>query len=226
VTSGPSFAIVGAGGLGGPVAYALGAAGAGRLLLCDHDRVELSNLQRQVQFTTADVGRLKVEALADELVRRGVPAARIEPVAARFSRESAGDLLAGIDVAVEGSDDPATKFALNDEAVARGLRLAIGGVERYRGHVLAAWPGQSGCYRCLFEDPPGEEDEAPSCADAGVLGAVVAVIGGLLARAALALAAGDRDAAGMIWVLDHAGARSGARQVRYNPRPGCRACQA
>jgi molybdopterin-synthase adenylyltransferase len=218
-----SFAVIGAGGLGGPVACALAAAGAGRLVLIDHDRVELSNLQRQIQFTTADVGRRKVDALAGELVRRGYPAARIRALAVRFAPDSADDVLAGVDVLVEGSDDPATKFAANDEAMRRGLRFAVGGVERHAGHALSAVPGRGGCYRCLFEEPPAPE-RAPSCAEAGVLGAAVAVIGGLLARAALELAAGDRAAAGQLVVVDDVSARSAPRRVRYNPRVGCPAC--
>ncbi len=212
-----SFALVGAGGLGGPVAYALAAAGARRLVVIDPDRVDLSNLQRQVQFTTADVGRPKVHALADELVRRGYPRERVVPVEGRFSRAAAA-LLDGVDVVVDGSDDPETKFASNDEAMARGLGLAIGGVERYGGHVVSSVAGRGGCYRCLFEEPP---DDAPSCADAGVLGAAVAAIGGLLARAALGLAGGG---GGELVVIDDVGSRSPARRVRYNPRPGCPAC--
>jgi molybdopterin/thiamine biosynthesis adenylyltransferase len=218
------FALIGAGGLGGPVAYALAAAGAGRLVLCDHDRVELSNLQRQVQFTTADVGRRKVDALAGELVRRGFPAERIRRLPVRFARDTADEVLDGVDVLVEGSDDPATKFAANDEAMARSLRLAVGGVERYGGQVLAAVPGRGGCYRCLFEEPPAAE-ESPSCADAGVLGAAVAAIGGLLARAALDLAAGQDGAAGELLVVDDVGSRSPPRRVRYKPRLDCTACR-
>jgi molybdopterin-synthase adenylyltransferase len=216
-----SFALVGAGGLGGPVAYALAAAGAGRLVLVDHDTVELSNLQRQIQFTTADVGRRKVDALASELVRRGYPAGRIRALAVRFSRETADDVLDGVDVLVEGSDDPATKFAANDEAMRRALPFAVGGVERHAGQVLSAVPGRSGCYRCLFEEPPPPE-RAPSCAEAGVLGAAVAVIGGLLALAALGLARGD--GAAELVVVDDVSARSAPRRVRYNPRLGCPAC--
>jgi len=219
-----NVAIVGAGGLGGPVAYALAAAGARRLVLCDHDAVELSNLQRQIQFTVADIGRPKVDALAAELVRRGYPAARIEAVRARFDRASAAQVLDGVDLAVEATDDPATKFAFNDEAVARRLSFAIGGVERYGGQVLAARAGETACYRCLFEEPPGP-DEAPSCAEVGVLGAVVAVIGGLLARAALALASGAPGAAGELLVVDDVAGEAPARRVRYNPRPECPACR-
>ena len=229
-----SFALIGAGGLGGPVAYALAAAGARRIVLCDHDRVELSNLQRQIQFTTGDVGRRKVDALAGELVRRGYPAARIRTHAVRFSPATAAEVLDGVDVVVEGSDSPPTKFAANDEAMRRALPFAVGGVERHGGQILSALPGRSGCYRCLFEEPPPAED-APSCAEAGVLGAAVAVMGGLLARAALELAAdrggahiaaGPGDGGPGLTVVDDVSARSAPRRVRYNPRPGCPACRA
>jgi molybdopterin/thiamine biosynthesis adenylyltransferase len=230
-------ALIGAGGLGGPVAYALSAAGA-HLTLCDHDTVELSNLQRQVQFATADIGRAKVEALAGELCRRGHEPARLRLVTERFTARSADAILGEVDVVVDGSDDLATKFEVNDQAMARGLPFAIGSVLRYSGQILALYPAARvrGCYRCLFEEPPLDAeaagvDEGASCADAGVLGAVVAVIGGLLARAALALARGQipfcGPAGGALWVFDdlRAARREGpARQLAYAPRPGCPAC--
>ena len=215
-------AVVGAGGLGGPVAYALAAAGARSLTVCDPDQVDLGNLQRQVQFTTADIGRPKVAALADELVRRGFARARIRPLPIRFAADTAAAVLDGVDLVVEGSDDPATKFAVNDLALARGLPFAIGGVERSAGQVFAGRPGAA-CYRCLFESPPTGSDPTPSCADAGVLGAAVAVIGGLLARTALDLARGAPG--GELLVVDDTGAGSPPRKVRYNPRPGCPACR-
>src|SRR5690606_23969992 len=122
----------------------------------------------------------KVDALADELCRRGFSAGRIDTAAMRFDRDSGRELLAGCDVVVEGTDDPATKFAVNDLALELEVPCAIGGIDRYRGQVVSVSPGDDrGCYRCLFEEPPGE-DEAPSCAEAGVLGAVVAVVGGAL----------------------------------------------
>jgi molybdopterin/thiamine biosynthesis adenylyltransferase len=204
--------VIGAGGLGGPILYALGAAGV-RVRACDPDVVDLSNLQRQVQFTTADVGRPKAAALADEAARRGLD---VEAIGARFS----ADLLDGADVAIDGSDDPATKLAVGDLCVARGLPHVIAGVLRWSGTVFAGAPGAA-CFRCLFEDAP---DDAPTCAQVGVVGAACAVIGGLAARAALALLAGERQDAGSILVIDDLRTGRPPRQVRFGRRPGCQAC--
>jgi adenylyltransferase/sulfurtransferase len=191
-------------------------------VLVDPDRIDAKNLNRITFARTCDVGRRKVEALADELVRRGFPAARIDAVPARFDERSAARVLDGVDVAVEGTDDPATKFALNDVAVARRLPFAIGAVERYSGQVWSALPGRTACYRCLFEAPP---DDAASCADAGVLGAAVGAIGGLLAARALLLATGDATCAGELVVVDDLSGGSPPRRVRYNRRPDCTACR-
>jgi adenylyltransferase/sulfurtransferase len=147
-------AVVGAGGLGGPALYALAAAGVGELVVWDDDVVDLSNLQRQVQFTTADVGRAKVTAVADELVRRGYPRTRVVTRRARFDAGAAAELCAGATVVIDGSDNFATKFAVNDACVGAGVPFAIGAVLRYAGQVLGVVPGRSGCYRCLFEAPP------------------------------------------------------------------------
>jgi adenylyltransferase/sulfurtransferase len=196
-----AFTIIGVGGLGCPLALDLALGGA-RLVLVDDDRVELSNLPRQILFRTADVGRLKVEAAADALVRRGVPAARIEAVAARWSGETVG-------VVCEGSDSLATKFAVNDRCVAQAVPLVIGGVLRHEGQVFPIAPGGA-CYRCLFEAPP---DEAPSCADAGVLGPTCGLVATLMASAARALAAGARPE-GLVLVPS-------LRRVTVRPRPGC-----
>jgi len=209
--------VVGAGGLGGPIVYALGAAG-WRLRVCDDDVVDLSNLQRQVQFTTADVGRAKADALASEAARRGLV---VDAVRARFTRETADALAGAATLLLDGSDDPATKLLVGDWAVAHGRAHVIAGVLRWGGTVFAGSPGSS-CFRCLFEAAP---DDAPSCADAGVVGAACAVIGGLAAEAALALADGDVSGAGSILVVDDL--RTGAwppRRVRFDRRPGCPAC--
>jgi len=217
------FLVVGAGGLGGPVSYALAAAGAASITVCDDDVVDLSNLQRQIQFTTADVGRPKVQALGDELTRRGYASQRYTGVCERFSAKTAARLLDDVDVVIDGSDNFVTKFAVNDVSVAAELPFVIGGVLRYTGQVLAAIPGQTGCYRCVFEAPP-EDDDANSCAQAGVLGAVVGVIGGELAAAALALAAGDASCAGSIRLYNDIASAEPPRTIRFNRRPGCGAC--
>jgi adenylyltransferase/sulfurtransferase len=124
-------------------------------------------------------------------------------------------------VIVDGTDDPATKFAIGDHAMARGLRHVIAGVLRWGGTVFAGAPGSS-CFRCLFEDAP---DDAPTCADAGVIGAACAVLGGLAARAALALLAGDPSDAGSILVVDDLRVPTWVpRRVRFGRRPDCPAC--
>jgi molybdopterin-synthase adenylyltransferase len=210
--------VIGAGGLGGPIVYALAAAGI-RLRVCDDDVVELSNLQRQVQFTTADVGRAKTAALADEAARRGFA---IDAVSARFSPATAAVLADGCAIVVDGSDDPATKLAVGDWAIAHRRRHVIAGVLRWGGTVFSGAPGAA-CFRCLFEDAPGD-DEAPTCADAGVVGAACAVIGGLAAEAALALLSGDDAAAGSILVVDDLRPGFAPRRAAFARRPGCPAC--
>ena len=216
-------AIVGAGGLGGPIALSLGAAGVA-LAIADHDVVELSNLHRQIQFTADDIGRPKAARLAGVVVSRGGTA---RAVAERWSDASAEQIAGDADVVIDASDDPATKFAVADWAVCSGRCYVIAAALRYGGNVMLGAPGAA-CYRCLFEGPSGGPDdamtEAPSCADAGVLGPVVGAIGGAAAAFALALARGDRDLAGAILVFDDLRRSGDPRIVRFAPRAGCPAC--
>ena len=206
--SAPTIAIIGAGGLGGPIARALAAAGC-RLRIADFDRVELSNLQRQVQFTTADVGASKARVLADAL-----GAVAIET---RFEPSTAEEIVGDADAIVDGTDSPETKFAVTDLAVARGLPYVIASALRYGGNVFRGAP-ETACYRCLFEEPDGD---APTCADAGILGPVCACIGGLAARDILALVRGDRGDAGTILVVDDLRRGYRPRVVSFRPRAGC-----
>lgn len=218
-----TFVIVGAGGLGTPLALGLGLAGAGRLVLVDDDVVDLSNLPRQVLYDTADVGKPKASALQAALVARGVAPARVEAVATRFDDQSARALCQHATVLVDGSDDPATKFLVNDTARARGLPAVIAGVLRDRGQVfpVAADLGQA-CYRCLFESVPA--DDGPTCADAGVLGPRCAEVAALAARAAVALATGHDPAriAARVWLFDDGA--DAPRPIFPRPRPECPAC--
>jgi adenylyltransferase/sulfurtransferase len=207
--------IVGAGGLGGPLAISLGAAGL-ELVIADHDSVELSNLHRQIQFTNVDLDQPKAVRLAGLVVSRGGVA---RGVTSRWTADTADELGADADVVVDASDDPATKFAVADWAVASGRCYVIASALRYGGNLMTGAPGVA-CFRCLFEEPI----DAPSCADAGVLGPVVGAIGGVAAAVALVLARGDRALAGALLVFDDLRRNTDPRIVRFAPRAGCPAC--
>jgi molybdopterin/thiamine biosynthesis adenylyltransferase len=211
-----SAAIIGAGGLGGPIAFAMAAAGV-RVRVADPDVVELSNLQRQVQFPMAALGAPKAAALVAELAVRFPDAPPAEAVDARFDAASAAAIAGDVDVLIDGTDSPEAKFTASDYAVARAIPYVIAGALRYGGNVFAGAP-MAACYRCLFEDPP---DDAPTCADAGILGPVCATIGGLAAREALRLLAGDRGHAGTILVVDDLRRGLAPRRVSFRPRAGC-----
>lgn len=211
----PRAAIVGAGGLGGPIALALADAGV-ELTIFDDDAVDLSNLHRQIQFRDADLGADKATALASAIHTRGGIATALRH---RFTAETADRAALNADLLIDASDDPVTKFAVVDWAHRAGIPYVIASALRYGGNVFTGAPG-SACYRCLFEDVPAY---APSCSDAGVLGPVVGWIGGVAAAAALRLLAGAADLGGRIWVLDDL-RRGPARELRLEPRPGC-ACE-
>jgi len=207
--------VIGAGGLGGPIALSLGAAGI-ELTIVDPDVVELSNLHRQIQFTAADLGRDKAARLAEQVVARGGAA---RAVCGRWTADTAGELGGDADLVIDGSDDPATKFAVADWAVMNGRCYVIAAALRYGGNAMIGAPGFA-CYRCLFEDPV----DAPTCADAGVLGPVVGAIGGAAAAFALALLRGDRRDAGALLVFDDLRRSGDPRIVRFAPRADCPAC--
>ena len=184
--------LVGAGGLGSPAALYLAAAGVGHLTLVDDDRVERSNLQRQVLHADADTGRLKIESAANAL--RGLnPGVQVAGVEVRVDASNARELLAGQHIVVDGSDNFETRYAVNDACVALGIPNVHGSVFRFEGQVTVFWPARPGdpgpCYRCLYPAPPPAE-LAPSCAEAGVLGVVPGIIGLLQACEALKLLLG------------------------------------
>jgi adenylyltransferase/sulfurtransferase len=209
--------VVGAGGLGGPIAFALAAAGV-ELTIIDDDRVEGSNLHRQLQFTAADLGAPKAVALRAALIARGATA--VTAHVARWSPEAADELGGDAEVIIDGTDDPMTKFAIADAAVADGRPYVIAAALRYGGTIMIGAPGAA-CYRCLFEEPPAD---GPTCADAGVLGPVVAAIGGVAAAAALALLRGDRRDAGTLLAFEDVRTPAEPRRLRFGPRRGCPAC--
>lgn len=190
-----SVLIVGAGGLGSPLALYLAAAGVGRLTIVDDDAVALSNLQRQVIFATTDVGRPKAEAAAEAILSLN-PHVAVHPVTARLDAASAAGLLAGHDVVADGSDNFATRYLLAEAAAAARVPLVSAALGRFDGSLttLMPWlarddgtPGPS--YRDLFPTPPAE-GTVPACAEAGVLGAAAGVLGTLQATEVLRILTG------------------------------------
>lgn len=176
-------ALVGAGGLGSPAGYYLAAAGVGTLGVIDDDRVELSNLQRQIAHATARVGRLKAES-ARETFEGLNPDVRVVAHAVRLTAANVREILGGYDIVVDGSDNFPTRYLVNDACVLLGKPLISAAVFRFEGQVLGIFPGEGPCYRCLFESPP-PVGLVPSCQEAGVLGAVPGVVGALQATEVL-----------------------------------------
>ncbi len=177
--------IVGMGGLGCPVALTLAQAGIQHLTLMDPDRVDISNLHRQLWFRTLDVGQLKVDAAAARL-KAAFPGVAIRTWAKSLEKDNAFSAFKGHDLAIDGTDRIDSKFLLSDLAVRTGIPVVFGGVLRMTGHAMLIRP-PGPCLRCLFEEPPSL-NAIPSCSSAGVLGSVPGVIGtlqGILALSAL-----------------------------------------
>ena len=217
----PSVLIIGAGGLGCPAALALAAAGVRRVGVVDDDKVDVSNLHRQVLFTDADVGEPKAEAFARALARQ-FPGLRATAHAARFDADSALALVAAYDVIVDGSDNFATKFVANDAAVLAGRPLVHGAAVGTGGQLLTVPAGGHPCYRCLFEEPP-PPGVGPSCAEAGVVGPVPGVIGALQGAEAARLCRGEKPAfSGRLIQYDSLGMT--IRTVQFNPNAACAVC--
>ena len=181
--------LIGAGGLGSPAALYLAAAGVGAIGIVDPDKVELSNLHRQILHGNSDEGRPKVESARDALQRIN-PYVRVELFCERFSAANAIDLASGWDVVIDGSDNFPTRYASNDACVALGIPNVYGSVWRFEGQVSVFAPRLGGpCYRCLNPQAPAP-GTVPSCAEAGVLGVLPGLIGTLQALEAIKLLAG------------------------------------
>jgi molybdopterin/thiamine biosynthesis adenylyltransferase/rhodanese-related sulfurtransferase len=183
---------IGAGGLGSPAALYLAAAGVGTLGLIDFDRVDLTNLQRQILHGTKDVGRSKLESARDRLHDIN-PEIGIKLHECRFSSENAQQIVVGYDVIVDGSDNFATRYLSNDVCVFAQKPNVYGSVFRFEGQTTVFAPHLDGpCYRCLFPEPPPPES-VPNCAQAGVLGVLPGIIGMLQAIEAIKLIVGIGD---------------------------------
>ena len=209
--------IVGAGGVGGPAALYLAAAGIGTIRIVDGDTVALSNLQRQILFDTADIGRAKVEAAAGHLTAIN-PHVSVEALDHPLNADNAPDVISGTDVVLDGTDDFATRHAVNAACVAAGVPLVSGALGRWSGQVgvFSGCP----CYRCLVpESPP----DAETCARVGVVGALAGVIGAMAALEAIKLITGAGEPlTGRLLLYDGLSATS--RTVTVTADPGCPVC--
>jgi molybdopterin/thiamine biosynthesis adenylyltransferase len=209
--------LVGLGGVGAPAALYLAAAGVGTLRLIDDDAVALSNLQRQIAFDTGDIGRPKVEAGADALTALN-PHVRIEPVAERLAGANAARLVEGCDVVIDGTDDFATRFAVNAACVAAHVPLVSGALGRWSGQV-GVFTGRP-CYQCLVPSAP---PDAGTCARVGVIGALAGVVGSMAALEAIKLVTGAGQAlAGRLLIYD--GLAGTARTATVVADPDCPVC--
>lgn len=174
--------VVGTGGLGSPIALYLAAAGVGTIGLADPDEVDLSNLQRQIIHQTKDVGRKKVES-GEESIRELNPDVKVVPYPLALNAENADEIISGYDFVVEGTDNFASKFLINDACVLAGKPFSQGGILRFQGQTLTHAPG-SACYRCVYLEPP-PAGSVPTCSEAGVLGAIAGMLGTIQAAEAV-----------------------------------------
>jgi molybdopterin/thiamine biosynthesis adenylyltransferase/rhodanese-related sulfurtransferase len=213
--------LVGVGGLGSPAALGLAAAGVGSLVLVDFDRVDDSNLQRQLIFNTADVGRLKVDAARAHL-ERSAPGVNVEVVNEPFTVTNAARLVASVDLVIDGADNFATRYLVNDACVLAGRPNVFGSVSRFDGQLAVfAMPGGP-CYRCLHPEPP-PDGLIQNCAEGGVLGVLPGVIGALQAVEAVKLLTGIGDPLiGRVLIYD--ALRMRGRDIVLPRDPQCPMC--
>lgn len=213
-----TVAIVGAGGLGAPAALYLAAAGVGALRIIDHDDVALSNLQRQIIYRSTDVGAPKAERVRAVLHELNAHV-DVEPMRQQLTAANAEYLLAGAILVLDGTDDFATRFAVNAACRALGVPLVSGAVGRWSGQVSIFKRGGP-CYRCLVPDTP---PDAETCAQVGIVGALTGVIGSIMALEAIKLIAdAGEPLVGRLLIFD--GLDATARTVALPRDPACPVC--
>jgi len=213
--------VVGAGGLGSPLALYLAAAGVGTIGIVDFDAVEESNLQRQIAHGTAAIGRSKLASIAARLADLN-PHVRVVPHEAYLDRTNALAILAAYDVIVDGTDNFATRYLVNDACVLAGKPNVYGSILRFEGQASVFDARVGPCYRCLFPEPP-PPGVVPNCAEAGVLGVLPGVIGSIQATEAIKILLGAGDTlVGRLLLYDALEMRF--REMRLRKDPACPIC--
>jgi molybdopterin/thiamine biosynthesis adenylyltransferase len=213
--------VVGVGGLGAGAAPELASRGIGRIGLVDGDRVELSNLHRQLLHGSRDIGRAKAET-ASATLRSRYPTLAVEARPERLDAENVQTTIAGYDFVIDATDDAPTKFLLNDACVLAGKPFVYAGVVGMNGQLMTILPGETACLRCLFPETP-DADEVASCEAAGILGPLAALVGALEAIEAVKYLSGSGElAANRLLTID---ARSlQVREIPLRRSAGCPAC--
>jgi sulfur-carrier protein adenylyltransferase/sulfurtransferase len=213
--------IIGAGGLGSPAALYLAASGVGTIGMIDNDRVDVSNLQRQVLYETRGVGRPKTEAASERL--RGLNPL-IELIAHQLELRAANarEIFSGYDIVLDGTDRFATRYLANDACVLGGKPLVSAAIHRFEGQAMTYVPQRAPCYRCLFPEPPGD-GLVPNCAEAGVLGVLPGVMGTIQATEAIKLIVGvGEPLLGRLLTYDALAMRF--NEFRFQRRKSCAVC--
>ena len=214
--------VAGAGGLGSPVLEYLAAAGVGSMTVADHDVVGLSNLQRQVLFDEGQIGLPKVEAARERLARLN-PDVRVRPLEVRLDKDNCTDLVRGHDLVLDGTDTFDARHVINEAAVAAGIPLVSGAISQWEGQLSVFDPADgTPCYACVFPDKPAE-GLAPTCAEAGVVGALPGVLGAMMAAEAIKLITGAGSVLkGEMLIYDALNSES--RKIRLMRRGDCAVC--
>ena len=212
--------IVGAGGLGSPSAIYLALAGVGTIGIVDFDVVEISNLQRQILHHTSDIGRPKLESARDNINSYN-PDTNVVLHEVRLESDNAREIISQYDLVINGADNFATRYLVNDACYLEGKPLVDGSILIFDGQATLFLPGQ-GCYRCLFPEPP-PPGLVPNCAEAGVLGALTGLVGSIQATEALKHFLGIGESLVSRLLLIDA-LNMSFREVRLKRNPSCPLC--
>jgi molybdopterin/thiamine biosynthesis adenylyltransferase len=213
--------IIGAGGLGAPAGLYLAAAGVGTIGIVDSDKVDLTNLQRQIIHHTSDVGIEKTKS-AEKKMRAINPDITVQAYQTRVEAKNISDIIRKYDFVIDGTDNFPAKFLINDACYFQKIPFSHGGILRFHGQLITVLPGETTCYRCIFNAPP-PANAVPSCSQAGVLGILPGVIGSLQATEAIKYLLGlGKLLTGKLLTYD--ALEMNFRAVKLNRNPNCPLC--
>ncbi|MDR1615028.1 MAG: HesA/MoeB/ThiF family protein [Campylobacteraceae bacterium] len=213
--------VIGAGGLGSPVAFYLAAAGVGEIGIIDGDVVDLSNLQRQIIHTNADIGVPKVESAKNKMLSIN-PHVKVNAYHTMINADNILDIIKPYDFVIDGTDNFATKFLVNDACILADKPYSHGGILRFSGQTMTINPHKSACYACVFNAPP-PPNVVPTCSTAGILGAVAGMLGTIQAAEALKFVTGVGKPLHDT-LLSFEAKNMTFRSVKFAKNPKCRVC--